>query len=36
MEKSENTDPPNEILDTKRDVNTLVVYSFAILIFILI
>ena len=32
MEKSEKTDPPNEVLNTKRDVNTLMVYSFAILI----
>ncbi len=36
MEKSEKTDLPNEILNTKRAANTLEVCSFVILIFILI
>ncbi len=32
MEKSEKTDPPNEMLNTKRGVDTLEVYSFVIII----
>ena len=36
MEKSEKTDPPNEILNTKRAAGSLEVSLLAILIFILI